>query len=438
MDARCSGRPRPRRARRTGALTLTLPAYSTSLLQADAPDPRGARAKPVLKVARDSLSSLVRVSRGAPDRGRSASRSPCAAPGKPGRGSPSTTRRRTGRSSTRRSSAASERVYLVAIVRTLGRAAPQSRRSARTFPADEKRDRQMPARRVLPLILFLLALPLVGSASASDTPAPSSVTIAGSLQSELGCSGDWQPDCATTHLAYDASDDNWQGTFTVPAGRTSTRLPLNNALGRELRRERAAERREHRADRARREREVLLRPRDPLGDRQPELGDRDGAGQLPVRARLSRRTGSPTASARGCRIPTATACTRSRRTRSRPGSYEAKVAIDEAWDENYGAGGVPRRREHRVHRRRDGARDVQLRLDDSRPHDHVDRARAVARQQRASGTASGTTRRDRSTACPAARCRSGTPNVTLRFRTFHDDVTARDAARLDVNDERSS
>ena len=35
-------------------------------------------------------------------------------------------------------------------------------------------------------------------ALASDTPDPASVTVAGSLQSELGCPGDWQPDCADT------------------------------------------------------------------------------------------------------------------------------------------------------------------------------------------------------------------------------------------------
>jgi pullulanase-type alpha-1,6-glucosidase len=46
---------------------------------------------------------------------------------------------------------------------------------------------------------------------------PSSVTIAGSLQDELGCPGDWQPDCAATHLGYDGADDVWQGTFTLPA-----------------------------------------------------------------------------------------------------------------------------------------------------------------------------------------------------------------------------
>ena len=33
--------------------------------------------------------------------------------------------------------------------------------------------------------------------SADHTPDPASVTIAGSLQSELGCPGDWEPACAT-------------------------------------------------------------------------------------------------------------------------------------------------------------------------------------------------------------------------------------------------
>ena len=52
---------------------------------------------------------------------------------------------------------------------------------------------------------------------ASHTTAPTSVTIAGSLQGELGCPGDWQPECAATHLAYDATDEVWQGTFPVPS-----------------------------------------------------------------------------------------------------------------------------------------------------------------------------------------------------------------------------
>ena len=43
----------------------------------------------------------------------------------------------------------------------------------------------------------------------------------------------------------------------------------------------------------------------------------------------------------GCRTPTATARTRSRRTELPTGSYEVKVAHDRGWTENYGAGGVP-------------------------------------------------------------------------------------------------
>src|SRR5919204_7023919 len=65
--------------------------------------------------------------------------------------------------------------------------------------------------------------------SAATTPNPSAVTIAGSLQSELGCPGDWQPDCAATHLTYDAGDDVWQGSFDVPAGSWEYKAPLNNS-----------------------------------------------------------------------------------------------------------------------------------------------------------------------------------------------------------------
>src|SRR5439155_957426 len=58
--------------------------------------------------------------------------------------------------------------------------------------------------------------------------APASVAVAGSLQSELGCPGDWQADCALTHLVYDASDDVWQRSFTVPAGSWEYKAPLND------------------------------------------------------------------------------------------------------------------------------------------------------------------------------------------------------------------
>jgi hypothetical protein len=66
-------------------------------------------------------------------------------------------------------------------------------------------------------------------AVADHTPAPTIVTVAGNLQSELGCSGDWQPDCAVTHLAFDSADAAWQGTFTVPAGNWEYKAPVNDS-----------------------------------------------------------------------------------------------------------------------------------------------------------------------------------------------------------------
>ncbi|WP_309124777.1 hypothetical protein, partial [Arthrobacter sp.] len=40
-----------------------------------------------------------------------------------------------------------------------------------------------------PLLVSLMPLP----ALADHSPSPQSVTLVGSLQSELGCAGDWQP-----------------------------------------------------------------------------------------------------------------------------------------------------------------------------------------------------------------------------------------------------
>src|SRR3954470_2880805 len=80
------------------------------------------------------------------------------------------------------------------------------------------------SRRAL-LALPLAALAFVGPSSA--TPAPATVTVAGSLQSELGCGGDWDPGCAATRLVYDAGDDVWQGSFSVPAGAWEYKAALN-------------------------------------------------------------------------------------------------------------------------------------------------------------------------------------------------------------------
>ena len=83
--------------------------------------------------------------------------------------------------------------------------------------------------RVVLVALVAAGLVLLPAATASDTPNPTAVTVAGSLQSEAGCPGDWDPACAVTHLTYDANDDVWQGTFSLPAGAYEYKAALNDS-----------------------------------------------------------------------------------------------------------------------------------------------------------------------------------------------------------------
>jgi len=58
---------------------------------------------------------------------------------------------------------------------------------------------------------------------------PASVTIAGSLQTEIGCPGDWDPSCDAAFLGFDATDSVWQGVFNVPAGNWEYKAALNGS-----------------------------------------------------------------------------------------------------------------------------------------------------------------------------------------------------------------
>lgn len=49
-------------------------------------------------------------------------------------------------------------------------------------------------------------------------PLVDSVTVAGSLQSEIGCATDWDPACAASHLTFNTSNGLWEGTFRIPGG----------------------------------------------------------------------------------------------------------------------------------------------------------------------------------------------------------------------------
>ena len=192
------------------------------------------------------------------------------------------------------------------------------------------------ARRLAACLAIVSAVTL----GASDTPAPSSVTVAGSLQSELGCPGDWQPECASTFLTYDAGDDVWQATFDVPSGTWEYKAALNGSWSENYGRNAQRDGAERPADPGHREnREVLLRSQEPLGCGQRQQRDRDRSGQLPIGVGLRGRLGSllPAFVASGSRRRR---YLHLRDARPPPGAYEAKIAVNECWDVNYGAGGV--------------------------------------------------------------------------------------------------
>ncbi len=84
-----------------------------------------------------------------------------------------------------------------------------------------------------PLLSLLLAAALTTGLLAGTAPAAhaatTSVTVAGDLQSELGCAADWNPACAQTHLApVPGSDTAWQATFRVPAGSYEFKIAIND------------------------------------------------------------------------------------------------------------------------------------------------------------------------------------------------------------------
>src|SRR5205814_1025198 len=80
------------------------------------------------------------------------------------------------------------------------------------------------ARRLAALAALAVLLAL-GLGPAAVT-APTSVTLAGDFQSELGCPGDWDPACTATDLA--ATDGLFAGAFTIPAGSYQYKAALDH------------------------------------------------------------------------------------------------------------------------------------------------------------------------------------------------------------------
>jgi len=168
---------------------------------------------------------------------------------------------------------------------------------------------------------------------------PSSVTIAGSLDSEIGCPGDWQPDCAAPSRLR----------------RRRRRLAGDvRAAGRRVRVQGGAERRLDRE----------LRPQRRSGGANIPLQlaspasvkfyyDHDSHWVTDNHGWIIATVAGSFQSEMGCSGDWDPGCLRSwlqdpdgdgkysfTTTEIPPGDYEAKVAINESWAENYGAGGV--------------------------------------------------------------------------------------------------
>jgi glucoamylase len=194
-------------------------------------------------------------------------------------------------------------------------------------------------RTLLMVLAAAVLVPFPALVSASDTPDPASVTIAGSLQSAAGCSGDWDPTCATTHLVHDANDDVWQNTFALPAGNYDYKAALNGAWT-----ENYGLHAQENGDNI----PTSLASPDNVKfyDHETHWATDDHSSVIAVAAGSFQ-------SALGCSADWDQACLRSwledpdgdgiytlETSALPPGSYETKVAIHESWNENYGQGGV--------------------------------------------------------------------------------------------------
>jgi len=78
------------------------------------------------------------------------------------------------------------------------------------------------------LILAAAHLPASNPAVAQGDQ-PRTVTIPGTIQSKLGCPGDWQPGCSRTFLARDPVSSLWVGEFEIPAGDYEYKVAINGS-----------------------------------------------------------------------------------------------------------------------------------------------------------------------------------------------------------------
>jgi hypothetical protein len=69
---------------------------------------------------------------------------------------------------------------------------------------------------------------LAVSFAASPALSQTAVSVPGSFNSEIGCSGDWQPDCAQAQLVL-AGPSTWRGHYSLPTGSYEFKIAYDNA-----------------------------------------------------------------------------------------------------------------------------------------------------------------------------------------------------------------
>ncbi len=74
-----------------------------------------------------------------------------------------------------------------------------------------------------------LVAPLALTVLPAQAEEPRTATLAGSLQSELGCPDDWTPACTATDLTKDAEGTTYSRTFTVPKGSYEYKVAIEHS-----------------------------------------------------------------------------------------------------------------------------------------------------------------------------------------------------------------
>lgn len=275
------------------------------------------------------------------------------------------------------------------------------------------------------LLLAASAAPI--PANASPTSNPNYVSVPGSFNSELGCAGDWMPDCANVQLGYDSNDDVWQASYTIPAGSYEYKAALNKSWDVSYGNHGGGDNiplalasgtsvKFYYDDKSHWITDnvnsvIAVAP----GDFQSELGCSGDWDPSCLRSWLQDIDGDGIYTLETTALPA--------------GNYEGKVAINESWDENYGQGGTP------------GGDNIKFKvptnnakvtfkynvtthvLTISAGHGHDDNVEWDGLRHDSRSLIYRT---------PGGAVAQDTP-VTIRFRTFHNDVTGVKLRVYDVN-----